>query len=222
MFVLRLSTLVLMGAVIVPASFADEYSVAGVTRTQIEGVDNWGWTGGPQSNPTITCPGGELMVPFDCSDSATGRLHFRDGLAWSCMTAGDSRMTGIGLYTSNGNFDADSNGPVWGEWKVVPVAYCNKDANYSEEYGDLVNDATSFWYGTWNGQRMFDPDKNAWVGELKIVGKGFGGDLDGLHFKGMEWVTTYTPFPMPYEYIFPYGSVPFDMPEAYFIGTIKE
>ena len=99
---------------------------------------------------------------------------------------------------------------------------------FNDEYKDLVNNATSFWYGTWNGQRQFDSDLNAWVGELKSVGKGFGDDLDGLHFKGTEWITTFTPFPMPYEYIFPYdlilpdGSRPFDMPEAYLIGTIKE
>ena len=220
--VLCLSTLAFVGAVIVPASLAAEDSVSGVTRTQIEGVDNWGWKGGPPSTSTITCPGGELMEPFDCSDSTTGRLHLRDGAGWSCTTSNDPRITGIGLYTSNGNFDADSNGPVWGEWKIVPMVGCNKDAVYSEEYGDLVKYATSFWHGTWNGQRQFDSDKNAWVGELNVDGKGFGGDIDGLHFKSTMWITTYTPFPIPYEYLFPYGSAEFDMPEAQFIGTIKE
>lgn len=196
----------------------------GVTRTQIEGWDNWGWQGGPPSTTKIKCPGGELMEPFDCSDSMTGRLHLRDGAGWSCMTSSDSdlRMTGVGLYTSNGNFDADSNGPVWGEWKMVPMVGCNKDAVYTEEYEDLVNSATSFWYGNWNGQRQFDGDLNGWISELKVRGNGFGGVLDGLQFKGTMWITTYTPFPIPYEYIFEPGSAPFDMPEAYFIGTIKE
>ena len=52
--------------------------------------------------------------------------------------------------------------------------------------------------------------------------------MDGLHFKGTMWITTFTPFPMPYEYIFPYdlilpdGSRPFDLPEAYFVGEIKD
>ena len=78
--VLCLSTLVFVGAVILPASLAAEDSGLGVTRTQIEGVDNWGWNGGPLSNSKITCPGGVLIgPPFDCSDSTTGRLHFRDG-----------------------------------------------------------------------------------------------------------------------------------------------
>jgi len=220
--VLCLPTLMFVGALMLPASVAADDSAPGVTRTQIEGFDNWGYLGGPPSNPEIWCPGGELMQPFDCSDSMTGRLHFRNGSGWSCTTSNDPRMMGVGLYTSNGNFDGDSNGPVWGEFKIVPLVSCNKDAVYSEEYADLVNDATSFWYGTWNGKREFDSDKNAWVGDIKFVAKGIGEDLDGLQFKGLMWITTYTPFPMPYEYIFPYGSEPFDMPEAYFIGTITE
>ena len=218
-----LSSLLIVGVMIVPASVAADDSEPAVTRTPIEGVDNWGWQGGPPSDSRIFCPGGVLIgPPFDCSDSPTDRLHFRDGAGWGCTDSNDERMTGVSVYTSNGNFDADSNGPVWGEWKIVPIAECDKDAVFSEVYEDLVNNATSFWYGTWNGQRQFDPDKNAWVGELKAVAKGVGIDLDGLQFKGTMWVTTFTPFPMPYEYIFPYDSEPFHMPESEFIGTIKE
>lgn len=199
--------------------FAGPPADAGVTRTQVEGWDNWGWQGGPASSTTIICPGGEFMEPFDCTDSMTDRLHLRGGTGWSCMTSSDPRMTGLGLYTSNGNFDPDSNGPVWGEFKIVPMVGCDKDAIYSEQYEDFVKYATSFWHGTWNGQRQFDSDLNAWVGELKIVGKGWG-DLAGLQFKGTEWITTYTPFPIPYEFL----GVPdlFNAPEAYFAGTIKE
>jgi len=194
----------------------------GVTRTPIEGSDNWGYMGGPPSTPKITCPGGEFIEPFDCSDSMTGRLHLRDGAGWSCVTADDWRMTGVGLYTSNANFDADSNGPVWGEFKIVPMAGCNKDLNYNEVYEDLVNDATSFWYGTWNGKRQFDSDKKAWVGDIKFRSKGVGEGLKGLHFKGTMWITTYTPFPVPYEALFEFYPHLFYEPEAVFIGTIKE
>ncbi len=223
-----LSVLLIVGVMTVPASFAGEGPGFGVTRTQIEGFDNWGYKGGPPSDTKITCPGGELAPLFDCSDSPTDRLHFRDGAGWSCTTSNDPRMTGLGVYTSNGNFDADSNGPVWGEFKIVPMVGCLKDADFSVVYEDFVNNATSFWYGTWNGQRQFDSDMDAWVGELKFRAKGIGVDLDGLHFTGTMWITTFTPFPMPYEYIFPYdlilpdGSRPFDLPEAYFIGTIKD
>jgi hypothetical protein len=203
--------------------FVSPAADAGVTRTPIEGWDNWGWQGGPQSSPTIICPGGELAeIPFPCSDSMTDRVHLRGGAGWSCMTSNDPRMTGIGLYTSNANYDADGSGPAWGEWKVVPMVGCNKDAVFSEAYEDFVNDATRFWYGTWHGRRQFDSDNNVWISEFEAVTRGVGGDLEGLQFKGTMWVTLYTPFPMPYEYIFPYGSEPFDMPEGYVIGTIKE
>lgn len=203
---------------------------AGVTRTPVEGSDNWGYQGGPPSTSRITCPGGELpgAPPDPCSDSMTGRVHVRNGAPWSCTTSDDPRMTGIGLYTSNFNFDIDGNGPAWGEWKIVPMVGCDKDADYSEAYEDLVNGATNYWRGTWHGRRQFDSDENAWISELEGVIKGVGPELEGLHFKGEMWITTFTAFPMPYEYIFPPdlvlpdGTRPFDMPEAYFVGTIKE
>lgn len=99
---------------------------AGAIRIQIEGFDNCGWIDAPLSPATITCPGGELMLdPFGtpyCPNSNTGRLNLRDGVAWSCMIANDPRMTGVGLLTSNANFDADYSGSVWGKWMIVPTA----------------------------------------------------------------------------------------------------
>jgi hypothetical protein len=196
----------------------------GVTRTHIVGSDNWAWNDTPLSPANINCPGSELVVdplfgPY-CSDSTTGRLHFRDGAAWSCMTSNDPRMTGVGLYTSNGNFDANSSGSVWGTWTLIPTEDCDKDGSYPEE---LVMTATSSWRGTWNGQRQFYSVNgfNVWIGELKIDGKGVGGDIDGLHFNGTEWIETYTPFPVPYEFLPPVLGL-FDEPEGEFIGVIKE
>jgi len=221
--VLCVSALLYMGAVFLPASLAAEDSVPGVTRTEITGDDNWGWQGGPESDSTIICPGGELVgPPPGCADSNTDRLHLRDGAGWSCMTSNDMRMTGVGVYTSNFNWDPDSNGPAWGKWKLVPVADCDKDAVFSDAYADLLEQATSYWLGTWHGRRQFDSDQNAWISELSADAKGFGGDIDGLQFKGTMWITTFTPFPMPYEYLFLPGSDEFMMPEAQFIGTIKE
>lgn len=204
--------------------FAGPPANAGANRVQIEGFDNWGWRDSPISPATITCPGGEFMVdsfgsPY-CADSTTGRLNLRDGVGWSCMTTNDPRMSGVGLFTSNANFDADSSGSVWGTWTMVPTENCDKDGFYPEE---LVMTATSFWRGTWNGQRQFYSANgfNIWIGELKIVGKGVGGDIDGLHFKGTEWIETYTPLPVPYEFLLPLPAL-FDVPEGYFIGTITE
>lgn len=222
--VLYLSTLVFLGAAIIPASFADGESASGVTTTQIEGSDNWAWNDTPLIPSTVKCPGGELEVdPFgvpSCSDSNTGRLHFRDGAAWTCMTANDTRMTGVGVYTSNGNFDANATGPVWGTWTLVPTDDCDKDGSYPE---DLVMNATSYWQGSWNGQRQLYSVNgfDVWIGALKVIGNGVGGDLDGLQFKGSEWIKTYTPYPVPFEFLPPELGL-FDAPEAVFIGTIKE
>ena len=224
LLVLYLSTVLLAGAVTVPASFAAEHSRSGVMRTHIEGVDNWGWNDTPLSPATYTCPGGELVVdPFVgpyCADSTTGRMHFRDGAAWTCATSNDPRMTGVGVYTSNGNFDVNSNGSVWGTWMIVPTEDCDKDGPYPEE---LVTTAISFWQGTWNGQRQIYSLNgfNFWVGDLKFIAKGVGGDLDGLHFDGSMQITTYTPTPIPNEFLPPELGL-FDVPEGVFSGTIKE
>lgn len=204
--------------------FAGPPADAGVTRTHVEGSDNWAWKDNPLSLGTINCPGGELMVdPFGmpyCADSNTGRLHFRDSVFWSCMTSDDPRTTGVAVFNIKGNFDADSSGQVWGTWKIVPMPDCDKDGFYPEE---LVATSPMFWRGTWNGRRFFYSFTgfDVWIGEFDIVGKGIGGDLDGLHFKGSELIQTYTPFPVPYEFLPPELGL-FDEPEGYFTGTITE
>ncbi len=204
--------------------FADPPADGGVTRTHIEGYDNWGWQDNPLSTGTITCPGGELMLdssglPY-CADSTTGRLHFRDAVFWSCMTSNDPRTTGVAVFTIKGTFDADSSGPVWGTWKIVPMVGCDKDGFYPEE---LVETSTTFWRGIWNGKRLFYSIMgfDVWVGDFRIVGKGIGGDIDGLHFDGTETIQTYTSFPVPYEFLPPELGL-FDAPEGYFTGTITE
>jgi hypothetical protein len=128
----------------------------------------------------------------------------------------------LGLWVTNVNFDADGSAEAWGEWYLVPMVGCNKDAVYSDEYEDLAKNATSFWHGTWNGERQFDSDQNVWILKARGQGKGFGGDLDGLQYETTEWITTFTPYPAPYEAIFQPGTPEFDMPEGYFIGVITE
>ena len=95
---------------------------------------------------------------------------------------------------------------------VVPSADCDAD--------DLI-DPEVYWKGTWKGRRsMFcDGGQCAWIGNLKLVGKGHGGDIEGIHFKGTEVITTFTPLPVPWELIpgFTVGG-----PEGVITGTIKE
>lgn len=223
-FVLCLSTPLFMGTLIGPASLADESSVSGVTRTEIEAFDNWGWQDNPLSLGTITCPGGELMLdPFGmpyCANSTTGRLHFKDAVLWSCMISDDPRFGGVAVFSVKANFDAESSGSVWGTWKIVPMEDCDKDGLYPNE---LVETSTTFWSGIWNGKRLFYNYMgfDVWVGDFRIVGKGIGGDINGLHFEGTELIQTYTPFPVPHEFLPPELGL-FDVPEGYLTGTITE
>ena len=52
-----------------------------------------------------------------------------------------------------------------------------------------------------------------------MVDKGRGGNLEGLHFKGKEVITTFTPLPIPWELI---PGFPFTGPEGVITGTIKK
>ena len=203
---------------------------AGVKRTDIIGEDDWAITN-PISLGTITCPGGELAfdtvvgMPF-CANSNTGRLHYRDSVFWACVTANDSRMTGIALYEIWGNWDAESTGPVGGTWKIVPSEVIGQDytCDRLEPFPeDLVANASEYWFGTWTGKRSYHEfgGMEFWIGEFRIVGKGYGETLDGLHFMGEEVVPTYTPFPVPYEFL-PPGFGLYNKAEGILTGTITE
>lgn len=215
---------------------------AGVKRTDIVAEDDWAITN-PISLGTITCPGGELDydlvgLPF-CANSNTGRLHYRDSVFWACVTVIDSSdptdssassMTGIAYYEIWGNWDAESTGPVGGTWKIVPSEVISKVIG--EDYTcdrlgpfpeDLVANASDYWFGTWIGKRSYQEfgDMGFWVGEFRIVGKGYGETLEGLHFTGEERVPTYTPFPVPYEFLPPDSGLN-DVAEGVLTGTITE
>ena len=40
-----------------------------------------------------------------------------------------------------------------------------------------------------------------WIATFKIVGKGHGGDIDGLQYRGQESWTAFTPLPIPWDMI---------------------
>jgi len=210
-------------------ALSDSPADAGVKRTDITAEDNWAISN-PVSLGRIKCPGGELAfdtvgLPF-CANSNTGRLHYKDAVFWGCVTASDSRMTGIALYEIWGNWDADYTGPVGGTWKIVPSEVigegytCDRLGAFPE---DLLADASEYWFGTWTGKRSYQEfgGMGFWVGEFKIVGKGYGETLEGLHFMGEEVVPTYTPFPVPYEFLPPELGL-YDIAEGVITGTITE
>jgi hypothetical protein len=194
-------------------AFAEAPADAGVERTEVVVLDDWPGAE-PLSTGTIKCPGGELemldeVTPF-CA--ATGLVNLRDLALWSCFTSDDPRLTGVTMFTLNGNLDAAYTGPVWGKWTTVPSQRCDPT--------DLIEPSV-YWKGTWQGQRKYHCDGGScfWIGDLDVVGKGHGGIIDGIHIKGTELATTYTPLPIPWEFI---PGFPVTGPEGVATLTLKE
>ncbi len=195
-------------------ALADKPADKGGNLTKVVIEDDWP-AADPLEKGTMNCPGGEIefINPVTPICATTGRIHFRDMAWWACYTSKDPRLSGVGKATASGNFDANYTGPVWGTWTIVPSPDC--------KLLDLTNHPTMFWEGTWQGQRsrVCSGVGCLWIGDLKLVGKGYGGIIDGLHFKGNEVITTYTPLPVPWEYI---PNFPLDGPEGIITATIKE
>jgi len=194
-------------------AFSEAPADAGVERTKVIVLDDWPGAE-PLSTGTIKCPGGELVMLNEATPycAATGLVHLRDMALWSCFTSVDPRLTGVTMFTLNGNLDAAYTGPVWGKWTTVPSQRCDPT--------DLI-EPTVFWKGTWQGQRTYhcDGEMCFWIGDLDVVGKGYGGIIDGFHIKGNELATTYTPLPIPWEFI---PEFPVTGPEGIATLTLKE
>ncbi len=189
-------------------------------RTNIVGVDDW--PADAFIDPgTLTCAGGELVWanPVTPVCPGSGRLRMRGAVGYGCTQAQEvsggapePRVSGVVGFEVNGNLDAEYSGSVWGTWRIVPG-----DCQASR----LFDPETPHWSGNWVGQRLrFCQEAGCrWIGEIKLVGKGHGGLLEGLHFRGSETITTFTPLPVPWELI---GLCPPCGPEGVFRGTIKD
>lgn len=168
---------------------------------------------------SMHCPGGEIdwaneVTPI-CAGS--GRIHLRNVAGYGCYLGQsngqpDPRLSGVGMWVVNGNLDADYTGPVWGTFLIVPSAGCDRL--------DLENPAV-YWTGTWRGRRAVECTGSScmWVGSLKLVGKGRGGDIAGMQLRADETIRTYTPMPAPWELI---PGFPLTGPEGTATGYIKE
>ena len=197
-----------------PAS-ADAPDDPGVQRTEVLGFDNWPAENNPIEQGSLECPGGEVewLNPVTPYCASSGQLLLRGVKIWGCTSGSDERFVGTAVAVVNGNLDANHTGPVWGTWIIVPSESCTLDALVMPD---------SYWSGTWQGQRTLECDAGPcnWVGDLKLVGKGYGGEIHGARFKGSEIVLTFTALPVPYELIpgFPYP----DVPEGVISGVVTE
>jgi hypothetical protein len=188
-------------------------------RTEIIAADDWPADAFLEMG-RMFCSGGDVVWidPVTPTCPQSGQLHLRGARGYGCVQAQttedgmpEPRMTGVAEWVVNGNLDEEHTGPVWGTWRILP-GECDP--------ARLDEPSQSFWKGVWQGQRVkFCDDFGCrWIGQLEVVGKGIGG-LDGLHLKGTETITTFTPLPLPWELI---GLCPPCGPEEVLIGTIKE
>jgi hypothetical protein len=192
---------------------------AAKTRTQVLSTDDW--PADSMINPgRMFCSGEEIVWidPVTPTCPKTGQLHLRRFVGYGCTQgqktgSGDPepRMTGTVEFIVNGNLDAEHAGPVWGTWRTVP-GECDP--------ARLGDPELPYWKGVWQGRRskFCGVDGCRWIGDLNLVGRGRG-SLKGLHFKGTETITTFTPLPIPWELI---GLCPPCGPEGVIVGTIKE
>ena len=142
------------------------------------------------------CPGGTFYydgMGFPACDGGKG-LHIRGTEIYSCLKNSvpfDPRIEGTVWIQVNDNLDQDYTGPAHGVWKAVPGDSCNK--------AFLINPDV-YWEGSWEGKReLVSYDPLIWVHTVKVVGQGFGGELEGLQFRGIEEITNYTPMAIPNE-----------------------
>jgi hypothetical protein len=168
---------------------------------------------------SMMCPGGaiEFVDPVTPVCTGSGRIHIRGVMGYGCYMGQsnglpDARLSGVGMWVVNGNLDDDYTGPVWGTFMIVPSAGCDAQG---------LDDPAVYWKGTWRGKRAAEcADRMCtWIGSLKLVGKGHGGAIDGLHLKADETIMTFTPMPAPWELIPGLGMTG---PEGIATGHIKE
>jgi hypothetical protein len=113
----------------------------------------------------VTCPGtqptGNPMQPCP----AGSRMSFRD-VGWeSRLLSSSALLAGTFRNVGNNAFDANATGHVWGTFRI-----------------EL--DAGGVWEGSWTANRSQVGD--VWVIRVRGVGRGLGGEIDGMHLRFTE------------------------------------
>jgi hypothetical protein len=173
------TVLLCAGVLIAPASFAaDKYEI-----TASEVFDPGGIfgdeTGEFLSFGTVKCPGyeptGNPLQPCPVGS----RQHTRDVMVKSRTDSSDPAMSGWMTVVLNSNLDADGVGPVWGTFRTE------------------LDGGGGIWEGTWQGLRT--AEDGYWIAPLHVVGKGYGGLVDGMQMMGEDVI--WSPVTPPYVYL---------------------
>ncbi len=121
----------------------------------------------------VICPGstptGDPMQP--CPDGSSILLR---GFRFVTRVDSDSPLlAGAMTVDANTNFAPNYTGPAWGRFSIQLNA------------GGVLE-------GTWDGFRRKAGD-SVWITQLRIIGHGLGGDVEGLQAKCTEVITELTP-----------------------------
>ncbi len=180
MLVFCMPILFFLGAMIVPATFAAEKT--DVTASEVfnpfgilPGVPVVGDFVYPG---TVKCPGYEPTGNPEQPCPAGSRTHLRNAVVISVVTSLDDRVTGLMTVELNANWNADSEGPLWGTFS-------------------LAVDSGGTWVGTWQGLRERVAE-GQWTGTLHVRGKGYEGIVDGMKLMVEDRLVSFTPAPLAY------------------------
>jgi hypothetical protein len=155
-----------------PTGFAaDKFDVTGM-----EVFDPFGLLGAPVgallSPPTVKCPGDEPTGNPEQPCPVGSRAHLRNTVIVSRVDSSNPNLSGDMTVVLNANLDADAAGPVWGTFS-------------------LAIDSGGTWEGTWQGLRV-RAEEELWTATLHIMGKGFGGEVDGMHLMAEDEIVAYS------------------------------
>lgn len=127
---------------------------------------------------TVKCPGHEPTGNQLQPCPATSRTHLRNTEIISVLSSSDERATGLMTVVLNANWNTDFEGPVWGTFRI-----------------EVASGGT--WVGTWQGLREREAE-DQWTGTLHVIGKGYGGIVDGMKLMVEDRITSFTPAPIAY------------------------
>jgi hypothetical protein len=132
---------------------------------------------------TVKCPGFEPTgIPGDPCPAGS-RIHTRGftiltRIEADTIEADTDLVTGDATIVVNANFDAFGQGPAWGTITI-----------------DL--DVGGTWEGTWEGIRVMEG--YAWVIPVHASFQGTGGLVDGMMYRNVDTIYSYTPVVIAYE-----------------------
>ena len=180
MLVIGLSTVLLLGAMMAPTSFASEksYFTASEVFNPLDILPGVPVAGEFVYPGTAKCPGYEPTGNPEQPCPAGSRTHLRDTVIISQVISMDARMTGMMTIELNANWDADFAGPLWGTFS-------------------LAVDSGGTWVGTWQGLRERVAE-DQWEGTLNVIGKGYGGIVDGMKVMAEDQIVSFTAAPIAY------------------------